>query len=252
MSNPLQFDLVKSTQALQFNLQKRNVNSIIPCEVFVAMDVSGSFDDEHRSGYTQTLLNRFVPFSMLFDKDKELNSFAFSSVSTELEIITEHNYKNYIKNEVIGCRGYNGGTEYAPVLQDMFLAKKAVEKTEVIETKSKGLFGGLFGGKTTTETVTSVSYEDIDKKLIFFVTDGDEWSPESTKRVLNNYLHGKEFIVFLSVSDRKLRQLERYENGTYTSYHNFTFDQLHNLENWSDDEIYDLLLTDNLVNWMSV
>lgn len=251
MSNPLQFDLVKSTQALQFNLQKRNVNTIIPCEVFVAMDVSGSFDDEHQKGYTQTLLNRFVPFSMLFDKDKELNSFAFSSRSTELEIITEHNYKTYIRDEVIGCRGYNGGTEYAPVLEQMFLAKKAVEKTQTVETKSKGLFG-LFSKTVSTEEVVSVSYEDIDKKLIFFVTDGDEWSPHDTKNVLNNYLHGKEFVVFLSVSNSKLEQLERYENGKFTSYHNFTFNELHDLQNWSDDKIYDLLLTDNLVNWMSV
>lgn len=39
----IKFDLNKPKEKLQFVLQKHNVNSIIPCQVHLAFDVSLSF-----------------------------------------------------------------------------------------------------------------------------------------------------------------------------------------------------------------
>lgn len=75
------FPLEKATQSLSLELKKRDVDKIIPCQVKLAMDVSGSFEDEHGEGLTQNLLNRLVPFAMLFDKDGVIDSYTFSHVA---------------------------------------------------------------------------------------------------------------------------------------------------------------------------
>lgn len=236
----LQFNLEKSSQNLQFNLAKHSVREIKPCQVSFTCDVSGSFTDEIEDGRVQKLLNRFVPFADVFDKDKTMSSFAFSNIATQLNDITVSNYSNYVKKHIEDCSVYCGGTSYHTAFQ-LIVENTAQHKV----VKSGGFFG--FGGKT--ETVVN-----DDKHLHFFITDGHSSTESTDLRVINSLLgnNGKHFIVFLSISPRKLDFLERhYGDHQYADYHNFTNDNLKNIDNLTDEDLYDLLLSPQLVNWMN-
>lgn len=253
----IKFNLEKSTQALSFELKKHNVDKIVPCQVHIAMDTSGSFRDEHQAGYTQQLLNRFVPFSMLFDKDKVLDSVSFACNAYELPEITEKNFSNYIQKHVPYQRG--GGTDYAKAFEVMLASTKNTPKTQQVTrevTKAASGFLGKLFGKKVTETVvdtvaTPTSYTE-DKHLFFFVTDGEPNSETEAARVLDSLMKDNVFIVFLSISNRPVRFLDRFAKEPYASYINFTPSELRNLENVTDEELYGkLLASPQLVAWMN-
>lgn len=240
----LQFNLDKSTQALQFKLQKRSVATINPLQVTFVHDVSGSFDDEHRDGYTQKLLNRFVPFANLFDKNKTMESFAFSSSATQLTDVTVNNYSDYVSKHVIGCSGYGRGTAYHTAIELIVNSLKQ----ESSSVTSGGFLGGLFGKKKEVQSTEQEKY------LHFFLTDGESQTETQDLRTINDLLgrEGNHFIVFLSVAPRKLYFLEtNYSNHKYTDYHNFTKQQLQNIDQLTDDELYDMLLSPQLIEWMN-
>lgn len=254
----IQFNLQKSTEALSFALVKHNVNTIVPCQVHMVMDVSGSFEDEHRAGYTQQLLNRFVPFSMLFDKDKVLDSYAFASRAEQLQEINENNFSNYIKQYVPYQGKFGYSTDYADAFRLMVGSTKGSTTQQVKETVTKaatGFFGKLFG-KTTTEVVTKTvaaptSYAQ-DKHLFFFVTDGAPDSESEARQVLAELMEDNIFIVFISINNSRVSFLEKFAKEPYAMYINYTPRDLRNLANVTDEALYDQLLSaPQLVTWMN-
>lgn len=270
----LQFNLEKSTQALSFALAKHNVGSIIPCQVHVVMDVSGSFRDEHRAGYTQQLLNRFVPFSMLFDKDQILDSYAFGSNAKQLTEITASNYSDYIKkympvNGVGGC-----STDYADAFRLMVQSVQTVtgkhQVTKQVPTQvqkqvvkpATGFFGKLFGKsevtletetvmQTVVETVNTTAQSD-DKHLFFFVTDGDPDSESQAQKTLEKLMQDNIFIVFISINNQRVHFLNIFAQQPYAMYLNYTPSQLRDLHNVTDEDLYgQLLAAPQLTAWMN-
>lgn len=259
----IQFNLEKSTQALSFELKKHNVGSINPCQVHMVMDVSGSFRDEHRAGYTQQLLNRFVPFSMLFDKDQVLDSYAFGSNAKHLPEITSSNFTNYIEkhmpiNGVGGC-----STDYADAFrlmiascQEESVVSKVVQK--MVTQPATSFFGKLFGkteSKMVSEVVTeqsNTSGKAADKHLFFFITDGDPDSEHEAKTVLLQLMQDNIFIVFISINDRPVRFLQTFAKQPYAMYLNYSPTELRNIANVTDEALYDQLLSaPQLVTWMN-
>src|SRR4051812_26480201 len=118
---PLQLNLQKSAQALRLNLAKRGIVAPPQADLAFNMDVSGSFEDEHRDGLTQTLLTRLVPWGMVFDPDKKLDVFTFSDGPDHVHHvgdITEATVDSYIENRIIGrVPGWCRGTDYSYVLE---------------------------------------------------------------------------------------------------------------------------------------
>lgn len=251
----MQFELTKATEALKFELNKREVDSILPCQVKLAFDVSYSFEDEHRNGYTQQLLNRFVPFAMLFDKDKTLESYVFASDEEQLTDINERNYFDYIHKQVMRSNSYGGGTAYLPVLRHMLQPKSAdINPVEEIVEAASGLFGRLFGKKkvTVVTPVTATVAAQEDKNLIFFVTDGEAADQQRAQEFLDASMpDGKNFIVFISIGNRDFKFfVDNYKNTKYSSYFNLTPKELRVLEDMSDEDMYNLILTPQLIEWM--
>lgn len=233
----MQFNLEKSTQALQFELKKRDVGTIIPCQVSVTFDVSASFYNQHHNGYTQDLLNRFVPFAMLFDKNHTLDSFVFGTGVEQLEDINEHNYSSYIRNYVRRSGIYNSSTEYAPIFKELCKLSQ--------KTSKPSMMNRLFGHQEK---------QSGDKYIHFFVTDGEAYDQSEALKTFHNLTRGtdKTFFVFISCSQNKLQFLqENFDNQQYSSYINFNLKQMENLGNMSDEDLFELLLSDNLVKWMA-
>lgn len=262
-----QFELEKATEALSFALEKHDVTEIKPCQVHMVMDISGSFVDEHRDGYTQQLMNRFVPFSMLFDKDKILGSFAFGSYAKELEDITASNYENYIQQHM-PYRG-GGSTDYAEAFRlmldsvdDEAVQKYVTEHRPVTKqvAKPQGFFAKMFGAAPEYETVHTTQAVQVpvagkaekEKHLFFFVTDGMPDSEREAEVMLSNLMRDEVFIVFISISRSPVKFLTKFARQPYAFYINYTPEDLHNLPNVSDEALYEQFLSStHFVNWMN-
>lgn len=248
------FPLEKSTEGLKLALEKHEVNKIIPCQVKLAMDVSGSFDDEHCEGYTQDLINRFVPFALIFDKDGVIDSYTFSHKAGKLPLISKDNFENYIRKQVIGCAGYGGMTSYTPVLK--LIDSEASPQSTVVEhttTKPAGMLGRLFGKKDEkVVTHTTVSDGIVEKELVFFVTDGEADDTTAAKTYLERMGKNNVFFVFISVGDRDIRLFkDSFVDTPFSIYIKLTKSQIRDLKNWTDEKMYDMLLQPSLVAWMN-
>lgn len=240
----MKFDLTKTTETLKLTLDKKGINVIVPCQVKMAFDVSGSFMPEHNQGKTQELINRLAPFSLIFDKDKELESYVFSHNHEKLDPITETNLENYVNNYILRSRHTHGGTEYLPVIKSMF---KDCSESTVEQEVEGGFFKKLFGKK---ETITI--HNQNEKQLIFFVTDGESTDQYETKKFIDSSINSNTFIVFISLDSKPFKFFEtNYANTNYSSYLHMNKSDLANLQNASDSDLYDKLVSPQMTKWMN-
>lgn len=231
----IQLEMTKRVESLQLVLEKCNVKQIKPCQVKLAMDVSSSFDDEHRNGYTQLLLDRFVPFSLIFDKDKELDVVSFSNGAKRLESLTEYNYQYYIKNVVMNDSNYGGGTMYMPPMKLLLEGKTPTESI-------KGFFSKLFKSKDTPE--------NKDRDIIFFITDGEAFDSNEFIGYMDNNVTDSNFVVFVSIG-KNINTFSKYTNKKNTHYFNISIAELRSLRNMTDEQMYNLIITDKMVEWFN-
>lgn len=252
----LKFDLVKPTEALSFVLQKNNVATIVPSQVHLAFDVSFSFHDEHSAGYTQQLLNRFVPFSLLFDKNKTLDSYVFATGCEKLDDINESNFSDYVKKHIQKSNSYNGGTSYLPIFKLLVSSTNNSAPAPVERPSAPGFFGRLFGKSQPVEypapTVQTTDPEE--KHLVFFVTDGAASDQERAKEFLDSTLKtvSNPYFVFISIGDKEFKFFkDNYKTTSYSNYFNLTADQLKGLSGVSDESLYEKIISPSLADWMN-
>jgi hypothetical protein len=255
----MKLSLDKAAETLSLVMDKSGVKEITPCQVLLAFDTSYSFINEHKCGYTQLLLERFVPFAMIFDKDKTIDSYTFSDTTHKEEDINLGNYSTYVKDVIINSPTFSGGTDYLPTFRSMFSdisTDKTIPITQTIE-KKPGFFGRLFGAQTeTTEVVVGqevVKADSNERHLIFFVTDGDCNNLRSSKPYLKNNIPDNAFILFISISNGYSFSYFANDdlNGKNYDHINMTPQELRNLIDTPDEDLYKLIVTDNMVNWMN-
>ncbi len=105
--------LEKGKEALKVSLSKKGITTPPAAEIAFLLDVSGSFDHTHKSGVTQQLLERLVPWAMVFDPDQKLDVFTFASEPHHVGEITPATCDNYIVKSIVNrVPNYNGGTMY--------------------------------------------------------------------------------------------------------------------------------------------
>lgn len=249
----MHINLEKSAQNFRISLEKRGIVKMPEMEMGVLLDVSGSFDDEHRDGLTNDLLTRLVPWGMTFDPDKKVDLFTFSNGAHSAYLVgsvDERNYANYIPKHVIDkVPGYKGGTHYSHVI------RKALQHFGWIaggeKPKSGGFFGKLFGGKQKEETGSS----EPRRAILFFITDGSiqkEDAAATSAVVAQADNEGYEvFIVMIGASNQQVdfsfpKTLDR--NHRNVSFHTIT--DIKGFTRMSDDQINDFFLSDKLTAWL--
>jgi hypothetical protein len=245
--------LEEGKQALKLSLAKKGINNPPNAELAFLLDVSGSFDDEHKDGLTQTLLERLVPWGMLFDPDQNLDVFTFSDGQNHAHHvggITPATTEHYIARNIINrVPGYGSGTDYGYVLE------KALRHFGWISSpgapaKKPGLFGSLFGRKGAASATPVVQKK---RSIVLFVTDGENSDKPLTERVLaESEKRGDEvYFLFIAISNQGgsfpfLQQIgDRFNNTGLVIIRD-----LKGFNQKPDDEINDLLIGDELVNWL--
>jgi len=229
-------------QTLMVDLSKKGVITPPQAEVKFVMDVSGSFDDEHRGGLTQRLLQRLVPWSLLLDPDQKMDMYTFSrgpSAAHRVGDITLKNLENYIEKSVINkVPGYGSGTDYSYVLEMVLQDSGYLPKTQ----KS----GGFFSRAKTTQGPKQ-------RSLILFVTDGASDDERRTYDMLKeSEARGDQiYFQFIGVSN---------QGGTFPflkklgdDFGNTGLVVINNFEGFlasSDEQINGLMITDELLGWL--
>jgi hypothetical protein len=240
----LQVNINKSVSSLKLCLEKASCK-ILPVDVFIAMDVSGSFHDEHVSGMTNSLLERLIPWGLVFDPDKQIDFYTFSGGDnvTRVKPVTIENYEGFIARDVIyRVGGYGGGTDYAPVIE------KIVSDCGLLPKKA-GFLSKIAGLKD----------KPASKKPIFliFITDGENDDKRETHLLLSKLagLDTAIYIQFIGVgngSEQFLKKSFWFIEALGKEFKNTAFTPILSLSvflNKSDDEINGLLISDELVSW---
>lgn len=244
----LELDLTKSAGTLRLCLEKAGFVALPVVDQAFVLDVSGSFEDEHRSGITNALLTRLVPWGLTFDPDKQLEVLTFSHGENGVDSVgpvTADNYREFIPREVVGkVKGWCGGTDYSYVLE------AALRNFGWLPTVTEPGFIGRLFGKRKEETVKARR-----KSLVFFVTDGD-CSPEDKQRTLDvlsasESRHDQIYFLFIGVSN----QPEQFEflQGLGDRFSNTGFVAVRHLDSFvrsSDEELNQLLLGSELIEWL--
>jgi uncharacterized protein YegL len=239
----LRLNLEKSKASLQLCLQKAGVARIPNLELAFILDVSGSFEDEHRQGITNDLLTRLVPWGLTFDPDHKLDVITFSNGGSSVHpvgAVNEHNYEGFVAREVIDkVPGWRGGTDYSYALEE------AMRTFGWIAPKQPGLLGRLMGRKAEVK--------ERKRSLVIMVTDGDNVDHARTMEVLgaSQARHDEIYFLFLGISNQG--SSFPFLNQIGDAFDNTGFVNIRNLRAFvqqTDEEVNQKLLTEELTTWL--
>ena len=245
-------DLTKSANALKLSLEKSGVSadSLKGIEVGFAMDVSGSFMGEHAAGYTQLLLNRFMPWAMVLDANGKADVLAFSSgvgAATYVGEITAKEGEGFIKRKIINkVPGYGLGTLYAPVIEMAFETFGYVVGAQNPPVEKDARFD-----KRTIPTEFCIALRP--KRALFIVfTDGENQDVGRTQQVLEEADKAgyPVFVLFVAIEDGSgfpfLKRLAKDIKNTGL----LVIDKLQPFLKKTDDELNQMVLTEKVVTWL--
>jgi hypothetical protein len=236
-------DLEKSAAAFSLSLEKAGILTPPPVDLVFDLDVSGSFDDEHQDGLTNMLLQRLVPWGMVFDPDKKLDVFTFSDSLSHAHYVgevTPETCGDYVRRNIINkVPGYNGRTDYSYVLE------KNLKHFGWIPSGEKT--GGFLGWRSKPKVV------EKRRSLVIFVTDGANDDKERTIKVLaDSEARGDQvYFMFLGVSNQQTNF--RFIDKLGERFGNVGFVAVKNVAEWvkqTDEAINDQLLGEELIDWL--
>ena len=215
-------NLDKETSLTQLNLRKEYVQSLclkkselngLIARVCMVMDFSGSMDHLYYNGGVQEVLEKLLPIAMQFDDNGVMEAWIFSNKCWRIPEISLENYYDYIKNNKLIDRYEMGGTEYAPVMQDV--VKKYIQEEPA----------------------------DI-PTLVLFITDGDNSDKDFTTKVIREASKYPVFWQFVGIGNTEFHYLEKLDQMSSRFIDNANFFAIEDINNISDNELYEKLLAE--------
>jgi hypothetical protein len=252
----LKMDLDKSAKSLKLALSKAGVTPDIQAEISMDIDVSGSYDDELRDGMVNMLVGRLVPWAMVFDPDKQMDIFTFSSGKGSAHhagTVTPDTWEGFVQNKIVNrVPGYGGGTEYSHVLEkNLKHFGWLADDDAKTDSRPRGLFGRLFGGRRNTEQAAASRARK--RSIILFNTDGSNNDKERTRQVLRDSQNRRDKVYFLFLAYSNQAETFSFLKDIGDEFSNTGMVAIRNLD-WfvsqSDDELNNELLNDELITWL--
>lgn len=177
MTQKFSLDLKKSSSAFRLSLDKAGVPPDIQAELIVVMDVSGSFEHEHKEGTTGILLERFVPLAKVLDPDGKIDLITFAAGPESVEYlgeIDESNARNFIVDNVVGkVRGWDGGTTYSYALEEALRVFGWLPSARVDVPGRQPRFWQRLLGITPEPALVTPHSKARKRSIVLFVTDGE-------------------------------------------------------------------------------
>lgn len=217
-------NLSKEESLNLLNLRKDEVNLLcldktplngLTSRVGVVLDFSGSMSTLYKNGVVQAVLERLFPIALQFDDNGEMELWIFSNGFHRLDNITMENYYGYIKREIMGKYDM-GGTNYAPVLQDVY-HKYMIEEPAALPN------------------------------YIIFITDGDNSDKQAAVRAITEISRYPIFVQFVGISNGYSTSFDFLEkldemDGRYVD--NANFFPITNIMEEEDKVLYNKLLAE--------
>lgn len=216
-------DLIKIKERREevLDLKKKSGLDNQKAQVILALDYSGSMSTLYSNGTVQEVVEKILPFGLAFDDNGEVDFYLFENGSKKMpENITLKNLDGYINNKVIGKYSM-GGTEYAPVLKQIF---------KEFSTK-KGIFG--LGSSTMNEPV-----------YVIFITDGENSDHSATESIVKEMSNHGFFIQFVGIGSERFRFLDKLDNLSGRKIDNANFFKVSNIRTESDSSLYSSLMNE--------
>lgn len=216
-SNPCVIDMSKSAEHLNKVLIDMSKTSKIDmskhvARVALAMDYSGSMDHLFSNGSVQKTITRLLPIALKFDDNGELESWLFSNGSERLEAVTIKNYQDYVKKVMKKADMYMGGTNYAPVLNEIITYYKDVEPSNI-------------------------------PAFIMFITDGDNFDEKETNRIVRELSNYNMFVQFVGIGNAGFDYLRKLDDLNGRKTDNTGFLAVSDMNKMNDEELYKNLLS---------
>ena len=197
--------LIDLSKGMKIDLSKHEA------KVALAIDYSGSMLDLYCNGNVQAVINRLLPIALKFDDNGELESWIFSNGSSNLTPINIENYKNYVENEIFNSDMRMGGTNYAPVLE------------EIIE---------VYQYKKVSNTPA----------FVIFITDGENTDTKKTNELIRELSNYNMFVQFVGIGNEEFSYLKKLDELDGRKYDNTGFIAVEDMNKLSDTELYTELL----------
>lgn len=213
--------VVETHNDININESKENLNKVLvnlskeskvdltkhTARVALATDYSGSMLGVFDNGSLQRTVSRLLPIALKFDNNGELESWLFSNGYKSLAVVTEDNYKNYVKNVMQKSGMSMGGTEYAPVLRDMVRYYKDVEPGET-------------------------------PAFIIFITDGENEDKSRTNEIILELSKYNIFVQFIGIGREKFEYLRQLDNLKGRKHDNTGFTAVEDMDKLNDEQLY--------------
>ena len=179
--------------------------------VAMVMDYSGSMGNLFRNGSVQETITRLLPIALKFDDNGELESWIFSNGYERLDAVKLDNYKNYVKEIINPARMRMGGTEYAPVLENVVTYYKDVEPSNI-------------------------------PAFVIFITDGENSDPKMTDRIVRELSNYNMFVQFIGIGDEDFRYLKKLDDLDGRKTDNTGFIAVKDMNKMTDEQLYTEIL----------
>lgn len=217
MSN---INLLKKTLTISLEKAGFNPANLPKMEVKFLVDKSGSMHGLYRNGWVQNTIDLFLAAALKFDDDGKLQIGFFNNSFKQTKDVEEKDAGRYIKDKGIEA---DGGTCFAGGLVEFKFNHNPV---------NKGFFGGLFG-KKAEKPATPV--------YLAMLTDGDC----NDKRAFEDECKDLEntFLQIIAIGSGVSRS---YLDGVASRYKNVSVIYLPNPEKVTEGQFYDMLLNDEL------
>lgn len=226
------FDLSKKVEKLDRFLLTKGLRTAPTMRVGLAADISGSMLDIIRSGGLQKAFNQLMAPAVKFDDNGELDVFKFDDRCEYVGTATPEDFENYVERNGIRARG---ATNYAPIVTETL---KFFFGLNNVSPAKKSLLG-MFSKSAPAATANNSPV------LVLIVTDGECGDRAETERALveaqkyNIYFH---FVAVGRASFPTIKYLaDKLPNVGDVYLRDFGM---------SDDEVYEQIVSDELVGWI--
>lgn len=274
--------LSKMSETVMVSLAKKTTNPLPrDINVTLALDVSGSMRGSFISGEVTELMRRILAVSNVIDDDGILNFYLFdeeSYVQDSIDVKEQYDYIENIINLMIKDGHYWSGTNFAPVLKEIYndLLSDVIPKTpvEIIKTVVKTVnktnktsflsrlwnsllsIIGLGNKKSPIQMLQESSNNDyhqyvptivnnqpeVTKQLILLITDGDNYDKTETNYIIEQYRNVPNvYLQCIDVGHSSPYLKKLAENNDFIGYATLdTFSE-------SDEKIIDALVSSNVL-----
>ena len=245
-------NILDLSKKFTLNLEKAGVLIIPTLAARLAVDKSGSMDDEFRDGLVDRTIALFSAAALKFDDDGQLEMGFFNNYMERTPDANANDNGNYLRRV---RQSAGGGTSYAPIIVE-FESKRVTPAAAAPAApvpaptpEKKGFFSSIFGKKEEVAAPVETgpkAGECAVRAYVGIITDGDANDNRQFEAVLTK-TSGDTFFQFIAIGNGVRTE---YLTGIAAKYPHVAFMHLPDPKRTTDDQFYEKLCNEKLASWI--